>query len=163
MVEDLEWDAESGHGQIVAFSQVRPFELLQPQLRQRVQAAAEQGPHLLRAHQIAGGEAVNSRHPRTDPLPGCLTPLGVVGRQAGVALLGRIQSSHLSREVVIARPGGLIVTLSLRESEPLAVTWIGVRSGGALGVLKSGSSEIGGGYVKRVVTVKVTADRVDAS
>jgi hypothetical protein len=67
MVEDLEWDAESGHGQIVAFSQVRPFELLQPQLRQRVQAAAEQGPHLLRAHQIAGGEAVDSRHPRTDP------------------------------------------------------------------------------------------------
>jgi hypothetical protein len=106
---DLERDAESGHGQIVAFSQIRPFELLHPQLCQRVQAAAEQRPHLLRGHRIAGGKSVDSLHPGTDPQPRCLTPFGVVGRQAGVPLLGRIQSSHLPREVVIAQPGGELV------------------------------------------------------
>ena len=43
----------------------------------------------------------------------------------------------------------LIVTLSLRESEPSAVTWTGVRSGSAWGVLDLESFGVRGGYVGR--------------
>ena len=108
-VEDLERRPQPGHRQQVGFGQVRSLELLQSQLGQRVHTGAEQRPHLLRGHRVAGVEAVDAGHPRTDPHPGLLAPFGVVGGQAGVALLGRIQRRHLPGQIVIPRPGGQLV------------------------------------------------------
>ena len=83
------------HGLKVAFGQVRSRELLQSQLGQRVHTGAEQRLHLLRGHRVTGVEAVDPGYPRTDPHPGLFTAFGVVGGQAGVALLGRIQRRDL--------------------------------------------------------------------
>jgi hypothetical protein len=53
---DLERDAESGHGQIVAFSQIRPFKLLHPQ---RSCAKLAKSPEDSQMHR--GGHAAPSR------------------------------------------------------------------------------------------------------
>jgi hypothetical protein len=62
-------------------------------------------------------------------------PLFLQAKEAQESVL----SSHLPREVVKPDPAVslwmLIVTLSRRESEPSAVTWTGVRSRSAWGVL----------------------------
>ena len=72
--------------------EVRSFQLLLPELGQRVQTAAEQRSHLLGGHRVAGGQAVDPVQAGTDPHPRRLTPFGVVGRQPGVTFLGRIQA-----------------------------------------------------------------------
>jgi hypothetical protein len=117
---DLERDAESGHGQIVAFSQIRPFELLHPQLCQRVQAAAEQGPHLLRSHRIAGLQTVDAGQPGADPHTWALTALGVIAGERDMALLGRIERRYLSGQIVVPRPRGQLVDAHRHASQKTA-------------------------------------------
>ena len=82
-INDLERRPQPGRVLEVADSEVRPFQLLLPELGQRMQTAAEQGSHLLGGHRVAGGQAVDPVHAGTDPHPGRLTPFGVVRRQPG--------------------------------------------------------------------------------
>jgi hypothetical protein len=74
-----------------------------------MQPAPEQRAHLLRRHRVAGVQAVDARHAGTDPHPGRLTPFGVVRRQPGVSLVGRVQGSDLPGQIVITGPGGELV------------------------------------------------------
>jgi hypothetical protein len=89
--------------------EVGSFQLLLPQLRQRVQTAAEQRSHLLPGHRVASGKSVDPVHPRADPHPRGLTPFGVIRRQPGVILLSRVKRRHLPGQIVIPRPGGELV------------------------------------------------------
>src|SRR5215218_10968319 len=52
VVDDLERRPQLGHVLKVPQGEVWSFQLLLPQLRQRVKTAAEQGSHLLRRHLI---------------------------------------------------------------------------------------------------------------
>ena len=103
-INDLERRPEPGRVLVVAWGEVRPFQLLLSELGQRVQAAAEQGSHLLGGHRVAGGQAVDPVHAGTDPHPWRLTPFGVVGRQPGMTFLGRIQGRDLPGQIVIPGP-----------------------------------------------------------
>ena len=100
-IDDLERRPEPGRILVVTPGEVRPFQLLLAELGQRVQTAAEQRSHLLGGHRVAGGQAVDPVQAGTDPHPGCLTPFGVVRRQPGMTLLGRIQRRHLPGQIVI--------------------------------------------------------------
>jgi hypothetical protein len=70
VVDDLERHSQPRRILKVPHGEIGPFQLLLSQLRQRVQAAPEQGSHLLGGHRIAGGQAVDPRHSRADPHPG---------------------------------------------------------------------------------------------
>jgi hypothetical protein len=105
VVDDPERRPQPRHVLKVLSGQVGSFQLLLPQLRQRMQTAAEQGSHLLRGHRVASGQSVDPVHARADPHPRRLTAFGVVGRQPSVTLLGGIQRRHLPGQVVIPRPG----------------------------------------------------------
>jgi hypothetical protein len=72
VLDNLERGTEPGRLLIVAFRKAWPFELLLPELGQRVQTAAEQRPHLLRCHLIPCGKTVEPGHARADPHPGRL-------------------------------------------------------------------------------------------
>jgi hypothetical protein len=109
VVDDLERRPQPRRVQKILIGEVGSFQLLLPQLGQRVQTAAEQGSHLLRGHRVAGCKSVDPVHAGADPQPGGLTPFGVVGRQPGVTLLGRVQCRDLPGQVVIPRPGGELV------------------------------------------------------
>ena len=109
VVDDLERRPQPRHVLKVLSGEVGSFQLLLPQLGQRVQTAAEQRSHLLRGHRVAGGQAVDPVHPGADPHPRGLTPFGVVRRQPGMTFLGCIQRRHLPGQVVIPRPGGELV------------------------------------------------------
>jgi uncharacterized protein with NAD-binding domain and iron-sulfur cluster len=67
----------------VLSGEVRPLELLLPQLGQRMQTAAEQRSHLLSSNRVAGGQAIDPVQAGTDPHPRRLTAFGVVGRRSG--------------------------------------------------------------------------------
>ena len=69
VVDDLERHPQPRHILKVLSGEVGSFQLLLPQLGQRMQTAAEQRSHLLRGHRVAGGQAVDPVHPRTDPHP----------------------------------------------------------------------------------------------
>ncbi len=105
VVDDLERRPEPRHVLKILSGEVGSLQLLLPQLRQRMQTAAKQRPHLLRGHRIASGKSVDPVHPRADPHPRGLTPFGVVRRQPGVTLLSRVQRRHLPGQIVIPRPG----------------------------------------------------------
>ena len=109
VVDDLERRPQPRNVLKVLIGEVGSLQLLQPQLGQRVQTAAEQGPHLLRGHRVASGKSVDPVHPRPDPHPRGLTPFGVIGRQPGVTFLSGIQRRHLPGQIVIPRPGGELV------------------------------------------------------
>ena len=91
--------------------EVGPFQLLLPQLGQRMQTAAEQRSHLLRGHRVADGQSVDPVQAGTDPHPRGLTPFGVIRRQPRMTLLGRIQRRHLPGQIVIPRPAVSLCTL----------------------------------------------------
>jgi hypothetical protein len=99
----LNGTAQPGYLLEVAFGEVRSFQLLLPQLGQRMQAAAEQRSHLLRGHRVADWQTVDPVQAGADPDAWCLTPLDVVRRQPGVTLLDRVQGSHLAGQIVIPR------------------------------------------------------------
>ena len=109
VVDDLERRPQPRHVLKILSGEVGSFQLLLPQLGQRMQTAAEQRSHLLRRHRVAGGKSVDPVHPGADPHPRGLTPFGVVRRQPGVTLLGRVQRRHLPGQIVIPRPGGELV------------------------------------------------------
>jgi hypothetical protein len=92
-INDLERRPEPGRVLVVALGEVGSFQLLLPELGQRVQTAAEQRSHLLGGHRVPYGEAVDPVQTGADPHPGRLTPFGVVGRQTGVTFLGCVQRS----------------------------------------------------------------------
>jgi hypothetical protein len=142
-IQDLERNPEPGHGQVVDLGEVRPRELLDSLFGEGVHTGAEQCPHLVRRYRVAGVEAVDAGHARTDPDPGLFAAIGVVGRQASVALLRRIQRGHLPGQVVIPRPGGQLVHAHrhthIGRYEPLGGHLDGVRSAGAPGVWHIGS------------------------
>ena len=100
-IDDLERHAQLGHFLEVAWSEIRPFQLLLAQLGQRMQTATEQRSHLLCRHRVADGQAVDPLHAGTDPNPRRLTPFGVVRRQPGVTFLGRVQRRDLPGQIVI--------------------------------------------------------------
>jgi hypothetical protein len=108
-IDDLEWSSKTGRVLEVASGEVRSLQLLLAELGQRMQTAAEQRSHLLRCHLVAGGQAVDPVHPRTDPHPWRLTPFGVVRRQPRMTLLSRVQRRHLPGQIVIPRPSGELV------------------------------------------------------
>jgi len=60
---------------------------------ERVVTGPEQGLHLLRGDRVPRLQAVDPGEARADPLPRRLATLGVVARQAGVALLGVARGS----------------------------------------------------------------------
>lgn len=68
---------------------------------QRVPALAEQGPHLLRRHQVPGVQAVDPGQAGTHPHPRRFAPFGVVRRQADMPLVSGVQGGHLPGQVVI--------------------------------------------------------------
>jgi hypothetical protein len=109
VVDDLERRPQPRNVLKVLNGEVGSLQLLQPQLGQRVQTAAEQGSHLLCGHRVASGKSVDPVHPRPDPHPRGLTPFGVIGRQPGVTFLSGIQRRHLPGQIVIPRPGGELV------------------------------------------------------
>jgi hypothetical protein len=100
IVDDLERCPQPHHVPEVPSSQVGAFQLLQPQLGQRMQPTPEQSTHLLRRHRIAHVQTVDTCHAGTDPHPRRLTPLGVVRGEPDVSLVGRVQGSDL--------PGGTV-------------------------------------------------------
>jgi hypothetical protein len=102
-IDDLERHAQLSHFLEVADSECWPFQLLLPQLGQRMQTATEQRSHLLRGHRVAGGQAVDPFQAGADPDAWCLAAFGVVGRQPSVPFLGRVQGCDLPCEVVIPR------------------------------------------------------------
>ena len=120
VVDDLERRPQPRRVLKVPQGEVGSFQLLLPQLGQRVQAAAEQGSHLLRGHRVAGGQAVDPVHAGADPHPGRLAALGVVRRQTGMTFLGRIQRSDLPGQIVIPGPGGELVEAH-RHTHPKGV------------------------------------------
>jgi hypothetical protein len=69
VVDDLERHPQPRHILKVLQGEVRSFQLLLPQLGQRMQTAAEQRSHLLRSHRVADGQAVDPVHPGADPHP----------------------------------------------------------------------------------------------
>jgi hypothetical protein len=79
IVDDLERCPQPHDIPEVPSSQVGAFQLLQPQLGQRMQPTPEQSTHLLGRHRVADIQTVDSVHAGTDPHPGRLTPLGTVG------------------------------------------------------------------------------------
>ena len=66
------------------------MQLLLPLRGERMEADAEQCPHLLRSHRIANLQTVDPSQSRPDPHTGVLTALGVVAGERDMALLGRI-------------------------------------------------------------------------
>ena len=103
LIEVFERRPEPHHVLQVPQGDVGSVQLLQPGLGQRVHAAAEQGPHLLRSHRVAGGKSVDPIHPRADPHPRGLTPFGVIRRQPGVAFVGRVQGRDLPGQSNLTR------------------------------------------------------------
>ena len=100
-IDDLERRAQLGRFLEVAWSEVRSFQLLLAELGKRVQAAAEQGSHLLGGHRVAGGQAVDPVQAGADPHPRRFTAFGVVRGQTGMTFLGRIQGRDLPGQIVI--------------------------------------------------------------
>ena len=119
-VNDLERRPQPRRILEVLLGEVGSFQLLLPQLGQRMQTAAEQRSHLLRGHRVANGQAIDPVHAGTDPHPGRLTPFGVVRRQPGVTFLGRIQRRDLPGQIVIPRPGCELVQAH-RHTHPKGV------------------------------------------
>jgi hypothetical protein len=117
VVDDLERRPQPRHVLKVLSGEVGSFQLLLPQLSQRVQTAAKQGSHLLRGHRVAGGKSVDPVHPRPVRHPGGLTAFGVIGRQPGVTFLSGVQRRHLPGQVVISRPGGELVHTHRHDPE----------------------------------------------
>jgi hypothetical protein len=70
VVDEPEWRSQPRHALKILIGEGRSFQLLLPQLRQRMQAAAEQGSHLLRGHLVPGGKPVNPVQAGADPHPG---------------------------------------------------------------------------------------------
>jgi hypothetical protein len=105
VVDDLERRPQPRHILKVLTGEVGPFQLLLPQLGQRMQTAAKQGSHLLRGHRVASGKSVDPAHPGTDPHAWRLAAFGVVGHQPGVTFLGRVQGRDLPGQIVISGPG----------------------------------------------------------
>jgi hypothetical protein len=103
-INDPEGRSEFGGVLEVAWSELRPFQLLLSELGQRMQAAAEQRSHLLRGHRVAGGQAVDPVHAGPDPDAWRLTAFGVIRRQPDVTFLGRIQRRDLPGQIVIPGP-----------------------------------------------------------
>jgi hypothetical protein len=108
-IDDLERHTQTDHLLEVIWSEVRSLQLLPAKLGQRMQTTAEQRSHLLGGHRVADDQAIDPVQARTDPHPRRLTPLGVIRRQTGMTLLGRIQRRHLPGQVVIPRPRGELV------------------------------------------------------
>jgi hypothetical protein len=108
-IDNPERSSKPGRILEVTWGEVRSFQLLMPELGQRMQAAAEQCPHLLRGHRVAGGQALDPVQAGADPPAWCLTPFGVVRRQAGLAFLGRVQGCDLAGQVVIPGTRGELV------------------------------------------------------
>ena len=104
-IDDLERPPETGRILQVSCSEVRSFQLLLPELGQRVQTAAEQRSHLLRSHRVPDAQAVDPIHAGADPHPRRFAAFGVVRRQPGMTFLGRIQGGDLPGQIVIAGPG----------------------------------------------------------
>ena len=153
-INDLERRPQPGRVLEVAWGEIRPFQLLLAQLGQRVQTAAEQRSHLLGGHRVAGGQAVDPVQAGTDPHPGRLTPFGVVRRQPGMTLLGRIQGRDLPCQVVI--PGSRCELVDAhRHTHPKGVHAAGAvrptraTSGGAWGVSAHRILKSAGGTRKR--------------
>ena len=138
-IDDLERRAQPGHILEIPQGEVGSFQLLLPELGQRMQTAAEQRSHLLGGHRVAGGQAVDPVQAGADPDARRLTPFGVVGRQPGMTLLGRIQRRHLPGQIVIPRPSCELVHAH-RHTHPKGVHAAGavmptrVTSDGASGV-----------------------------
>jgi hypothetical protein len=108
-IDNPERNPQTGYLLEVAYGEVRSFQLLLSELGQRMQTAAKQGPHLLRGDRVARPQAVDAVHAGSDPHPWRLTAFGVVGREAGMTFLGRVQGRHLPGQVVIPRPGSELV------------------------------------------------------
>jgi hypothetical protein len=119
-IDDLERRAQLGHFLEVTWSEVRPFQPLLAELGQRMQTTAEQRSHLLRGHRVTGGQAVDPDHAGANPHPRRLTPLGVVRRQAGMTLLGRIQGCDLPGQIVITGSSSELVDAH-RHTHPKGV------------------------------------------
>ena len=102
-INDLERHPQPGRVLEVTSGDIRPFQLLLPELGQRMQTAAEQRSHLLRGHRVPDAQAVDPIHAVTDPHPRRFTPFGVVRRQPGMTFLGRIQGGDLPGQIVIPR------------------------------------------------------------
>ena len=68
-INDLERRPEPGRVLVVALGEVRPLELLLPQLGKRVQTAAEQCSHLLGDNWVADGQAIDPAQAGTNPHP----------------------------------------------------------------------------------------------
>src|SRR5215211_133981 len=66
-INDPERHPQPGYLLEVTFGEVRPFKLPLPELRQRVQATAEQRLHLLCSHRVTGGQTVDPIYAGTDP------------------------------------------------------------------------------------------------
>ena len=69
VVDDLERRPQPRHVLKVLSGEVGSFQLLLPQLGQRMQTAAKQGSHLLRGHRVASGKSVDPVHAGPDPHP----------------------------------------------------------------------------------------------
>jgi hypothetical protein len=69
VVDDPERRPQPRHILKILIGEVGSFQLLLPQLGQRVQTAAEQRSHLLGRHRVASGKSVDPVHPRADPHP----------------------------------------------------------------------------------------------
>ena len=94
---------EPGHVLIVAFGEAWPFQLLLAELGQRIRPQ----PNSARICSAVTPSPV--ARPSIPAIPEPIHPrglaaFGVVRRQPGVALLRRVQSSHLPGQVVIPRP-----------------------------------------------------------
>jgi hypothetical protein len=141
IVHDFERCPQPHHVLEVSSSEVRAFQLLQPQ----------QSAHLLRRHRVADIQTVDTCHAGTDPHPGRLAPLGVIRSQPGASLVGRVQGSDLPGQIVITRPGAELVqahshTPKRQSRPPRRSPRPGVPSVSALGVSAIMISE-GLGYV----------------
>jgi hypothetical protein len=106
---DLERRTQPGRCPNAYVVQVSGPELLQPRRGEWMHAGAEESPHLLRGHGIAGTETVDAGHARADPGSRSLSAFGVVGGQPDMALLGGIQRRDLPGQIVIPRPGAELV------------------------------------------------------
>ena len=149
IVDDLERCPQPHDVPEVLSSEVGAFQLLEPQLGQRMQPAPEQSAHLLRRHRVADVQTVDSLHAGTDPHPGRLAPFGVVRGEPGVPLVGRVQGSDLPGQIVITGPGGELVQAHGHTPErqfrpPRRSRRPGVPSVSALGVWDIGASEFEG-------------------
>jgi len=86
IVDDLERCPQPHDVLEVLSNQVGDFQLLEPQLSQRMQPAPEQSAHLLRRHRVADVQTVDSLHAGTNPHPGRLTPCRVIRGQPDMTL-----------------------------------------------------------------------------